>query len=177
MLSEAPQDWGAAVRFISGELGSHAADLLADLAGRARRTGERYIAKATDKINPRTGGRSQAVTPPPMTQVAIVDKAQAMHAAKRLRAAQSVDAGSVTVFSKSDGLRDARGRTIGSLDVTGGLRTALDAVADLVEAGDLVGAGERLDDGVMDAYGEGGGQGDLSQFLGIVDYEGGLSFT
>jgi hypothetical protein len=171
-----PQDWGAAVRTIHDEHGDKAAGILARAFNHARRTGERWIAKATDKINPKTGQRSQASEPKPMEQVHLVAWAQRHDAVKKLRNATTVNAGNVAVYSKSAMTKDPRTRNVGTLNVTGSLRAALDAAADLVEAGNLAAAADRIDDAVMDAYGEQRGNvADLSETLGVTDYRDGFS--
>jgi len=175
LVNEGPQDWGAAVRLIHAEYGKKAADILASALGKSRRTGERWIAKAEGKVNPKTGRESQASEPKPMAQVGVVEAAKRLYAAKKLRTAQTVNAGAVAVYSKSDGTRDARTRNVGALGVSGDLKAALDAAANDVQAGNYSDAADRIDHAVMDAYGERGGVGDLGDTLGVVDYPDGFS--
>lgn len=165
---DAPQDWGAAVRALRAEVGSKAADILAAIGGRVRRTAERWVAKAEGRAV------SEKITPPPAVQVQLVNWAKAHYVANKLRAAQRVNAGSVAVYSKSDGTMDPRSRSIGSLPAED-LRTQLNTAADLIQAGDYAAAAALIDDGVIDAYGEHGGVADLSGTLGVVTYEDGFS--
>lgn len=151
LLREGPADWGAAIREIHAEYGKKAAGLLGAAMGKSTRTGERWIAKAEGKINPKTGRPSQASEPKPMAQVGVVDFAKRIYAARKLRSASVVHAGDVTVTY--EGQVDPRPRHIGDLPAVGVLRQALDVAADQVMAGLLTEAADRIDQGVLDAYG------------------------
>lgn len=167
LAAQGPADWGAAVRLLRDEVGSKAAGILSSVFGVTRRTGERWVAKAE-------GRTSQAVTPKAMAQVGLVGWAQRRYAANHLRKATRVSAGAVRVKYRHTGAVEPRLRHVGERQVTGVLRTALDRAAARIEAGDYVTAAELIDDGVMDAYGEGHTE-DLSGVLDVDDYVDGFS--
>lgn len=165
-LGDASGDWGRAVRDFAGWYGSRAADVLAREEGVSRRTAERWIARATNKINPRTGKASQSSEPKPMQQVGIVQAVKNHRAAQAMRNARQVAVGDVQVQYEN---RDEGSRRIGSLPIAGALADAVNAAADLVASGDYARAGEVLDAGVLDAYGVPEGT------LEITDYPPGFA--
>lgn len=158
-------DWAAAVRDYRDYFGSKAADRLASEAGVSRRTAERWIAKAEGRPN-------QASTPKPMAQVGIVQRAQAVRAARRLRRARRVWAGAIQVTYSQTG-RNEGVRRVDWLPVSGTLATAVERAADRLEAGDIAGAAEALDAGVLDAYGVPEGTLDIDQYIDGFDIDTG----
>lgn len=166
-MAMASGDWAGAIREFAAWHGSKAADVLAAAEGTSRRTAERWIAKATNKINPKTGRPSQASTPKPMQQVNLVNLAKRHRAARKIRAAKTVNAGTAVV--SYEGATDPRTRHINVLPVTGSLAVALQIAADYVADGLYADAGAALNKGVLDAYGV------PEDTLEIVDYVSGLT--
>lgn len=163
-------DWGASVRDVAAERGTGAARYLAGLTGKSVRTAERWIAKATNKVNPRTGRPSQASEPKPGEQVSIAEAVRLARAARRLGAATTVHAGSVEVAYADSGRYEGT-RRIGDLPVAGVLGEAVRVAAELLADGDVARASEVLDTGVLEAYGVPEGT------LEITDYRDGFSIS
>ncbi|GIH29375.1 hypothetical protein Aph01nite_76850 [Acrocarpospora phusangensis] len=164
-------DWSDVVREIAEELGGGATRFLAGLTGRggagrnALRSPERWVNRATDKINPRTGELAQASTPKPADQKSIIEGWKLRKAADHLRRARKIKAGDIR--ARYAGQRDAWTRRIGDLGVDKpGVADGLTEAAELLEQGDYAGAAEALDTAVIEGY--------EAENIEVDDYEDGF---
>jgi hypothetical protein len=164
IAGERGMDWGAAVRVVGELFGKQANARLAGVTGKTHKSAERWTAKATDKINPKTGLPSQSATPDAPTQVKIVEYVQRLLAAQKVRDSPTAHCGKVTVRYPDTGA-DEGTRDIGDVNLD---QEDLDAIADEIENGDLDAAAELLDQAVLDDYGVPEG------VLEIEDYENGF---
>lgn len=142
--------WDDVVRDVISAMGARSTKFLATATGKDMRSAERWVAKATNKINPRTGRLSQASTPKASAAAQIARAWQLKQAADKMRNMTTIKAGTVSVAYNGT---PAGNRNIG--DLGPGAPQVLDhiaAAAQSVEEGDLEGAVDLLDQGVMRGY-------------------------
>lgn len=154
-------------------------DQVKALGGVGRRGGTRKLAEARAAASGKSvAAEMRAVQravksgKPPARQSAEVAKASRDRAAaQRVRAATSVNVGTVEVeYPTADGGRGEGSRNLGSYPVTGRLSGRMEAIALMYENGDEEGAEELLSEALLDEYGELGGT------LRISDYGDGIDF-